>query len=312
MINLKFHWVVSITLLIFLLPTSNIVYGLSPMVNPDCFIEGEILDVNFAETVDYSEPNLPGPSYPDRFIFNVLINESILSTERPDSPITCDELYPRGEEIEIYIPASEVLDENDFIIGEMIEGEVANMFGAHFTEYSIHPAIILPDPDPIDAINTEVDLKERFPDVSEEIPNGAESVVTQTRNQVADSVQELLQTTDWEGGIGERIREIARTLRSDQEELEESLENVIQRRRAVRFLIGPKYNEIENVERILGRNSYRIEELREIKGQLTDDKNRELLSRQITSLENINSEINGSLIVAKGRFSLFGWFFRLF
>ncbi len=128
---------------------SFFVSALSPIPNPTCFIEGKIVDVNFAEAEDHSLyryddkgeiiAHAPGPQYPDRFVLDILVDQVELVSEI-DSLTTCNELYPIEKEVEIYIPTKDVTDENDLKTGNLIKGEVLKPFAhAYFREYSILP-----------------------------------------------------------------------------------------------------------------------------------------------------------------------------
>ncbi len=139
----------TILLLIALLfGVSFFVSALSPMYVPKCFIKGEIMGVDFFEAYDGSEPMLPAPSYPDRFVLNILIYETKLIGEWEKDYDTCEEMYPVNIKRKIYIPASEV-SENDILIGRIIEGDVNNDFGPNFQKFSLLPEKeIKPEPKP--------------------------------------------------------------------------------------------------------------------------------------------------------------------
>ncbi len=114
------------------------VSALSPLYVPKCLIKGEIMGVDFYEAYDGSEPMLPAPSYPDRFVLNILIYETELIGEWEYDHDTCEEMYPVSKKREIYIPASKI-SENDILIGGIIEGDVNNDFGPNFQKFSLLP-----------------------------------------------------------------------------------------------------------------------------------------------------------------------------
>ncbi len=125
----------SIILLLLVHPFS--VKGLSPMHLPDCFVRGKILNVTFHEAVDLSKPNLPGPSFPDRLVLDLLIREADLIGEWDYEYDTCEELYPIDEEIQIYIAEKDIIDDQKIKEGEVIDGKVVNYFGPFFAEFSV-------------------------------------------------------------------------------------------------------------------------------------------------------------------------------
>jgi DsbC/DsbD-like thiol-disulfide interchange protein len=135
-------------------------------------------------------------------------------------------------------------------------------------------------------------------------------VATQRRSNVATAVQEMLHVADRNGGIGEQVREIAQKQTQNQEKLEVSLQKIQNRNKFVRFFIGQNYGEINNAEKTLEQNREQIKVLNEIKVQLTNEGDEQLLTEQIQTLEEANLEIENSLEVSQEGFSLFGWMFK--
>ncbi len=138
------------------------------------------------------------------------------------------------------------------------------------------------------------------------------ATATQRRSNVANAVQEMLQVANRNGGIGQQVKTIAQTQTQNQEKLEASLQKVQSRVGLAKFFVGPDYDEISNAKKILEQNKEQIEQLNQVKNQLANQGDQQILTEQIKTLEQSNLEIENSLGTAQKGFSLFGWMFRMF
>jgi len=129
---------------------------------------------------------------------------------------------------------------------------------------------------------------------------------------VANAVQQMLQLADRNGGIGEQVRTIAQTQTQNQEKIEANLEKIQSRGGFTKFFIGPNYGEINSAKRALEQNREQIGQLNEIKNQLSNQGDQQILTEQIQALEQTNLQINNSLEESQKEFSLLGWMFRWF
>ncbi|MFA5778406.1 MAG: hypothetical protein WC870_02900 [Candidatus Paceibacterota bacterium] len=145
----------------------------------------------------------------------------------------------------------------------------------------------------------------------EETQNQSELAVTEQRKStVANAVQGMLQVAERNGGIGQQVKVIAQNQNQNQEKLEVSLAKVQDRGGFAKFFIGPNYGEIENAEKILEQNREQVRQLNELKNQLVNQGDEQVLTQQIQALEQANLEIENSLKVERKGFSLFGWLFN--
>jgi len=135
--------------------------------------------------------------------------------------------------------------------------------------------------------------------------------IEQRRSEVANAVQELLQIADRNGGIGQQVRVIAQNQVQNQEELEKSLQQIQNRTKFVKFFVGPNYNEINKAKKILEQNREQINQLNQIKNQISDQNDIQNLNQQIQVLEQINLEIEKFLETSQKGFSLFGWLSKI-
>lgn len=137
-------------------------------------------------------------------------------------------------------------------------------------------------------------------------------VVEQRKSEVADAVQEILQITEKDSEIGQKIKIITQTQTQNQEKLETSLQKVQNRGGLTKFFVGPDYGEINNTKKLLEKNREQVKQLDEVQNQLTNKSAKQKLTEQVQLLEQTNQEIENSLNTPQKGFSLFGWIFRLF
>ncbi len=133
---------------------------------------------------------------------------------------------------------------------------------------------------------------------------------TQRRSQVANAVQQILQLADRNGGIGEQVKTIAQTQTQNQERIEANLEKIQNRSGFAKFFIGPNYGEINSAKKALEQNKEQIKRLNEVKNQLSNQGDQQILTEQIRTLEQVDLQINNSLEESQKGFSLFGWMFK--
>jgi len=141
--------------------------------------------------------------------------------------------------------------------------------------------------------------------------NGSQ-ISEQRRSTVANTVQQLLQVADRNGGIGEQVRLIAQAQNQNQEELEERIEKIENRKGLAKFLIGPNYGQINKANKVLEQNKEQIEELNQLKNQVVSSGDEQVINEQVQLLEQINLQIQNSLEQAEKGFSLLGWMLKLF
>jgi len=152
-----------------------------------------------------------------------------------------------------------------------------------------------------DAINTD-----------DKNDNEDESISDDHRDVVASFVQSLLMVADREGGIGERVREIARTQNDSASTTARALKKVENRGALRTFFFGSDYKNLGAIRSEIAKTSANIEKLKTLLNQTTNDTDRAQLNTQITALEAEQAKIDTFVKDHEDTFSLFGWFNRLF
>jgi hypothetical protein len=138
------------------------------------------------------------------------------------------------------------------------------------------------------------------------------AVVEQRRSNVANAVQEMLLVAERDAGIGQQLKTIAQAQNQNQEKLEAGLQKVQSRSNFATFFIGPNYGEINRAQKLIEQNREQINQLNQIKNQLSDQADAQNLNQQIQTLEQANLQIENSFQNTQKGFSLFGWMFKLF
>ncbi|OGF25091.1 hypothetical protein A2303_05715 [Candidatus Falkowbacteria bacterium RIFOXYB2_FULL_47_14] len=134
----------------------------------------------------------------------------------------------------------------------------------------------------------------------------------QRRSRVANAVEQMLQVAERNHGVGQQIRTIAQNQDQNQKEIETTLEHAKNNRgNAVwRFFFGPnKY--IYMAENKLAAHAEKLEELKELASQITNEADAEILDEQIEIMEQAKTELAGEIKEEGRGFGLFGWLNKL-
>jgi hypothetical protein len=120
------------------------------------------------------------------------------------------------------------------------------------------------------------------------------------RSEVADFVKHLNEVADIEeGGIGKQVRIVARAQSLSAEKVASLSNDVKGRSDLIRFLIGPKSDDLDEIQEEIAANNARIAILNKIIGQVDDADIKSMLAEQVTVLEqetaNLTSFVNGEL-----------------
>lgn len=134
----------------------------------------------------------------------------------------------------------------------------------------------------------------------------------QRRSQVANAVQAMLLVADRTGGIGEQVRVIARNQNQNQEEINASLNKVQNRNKTAKFFIGANYKELNNAQKLLEQNKVQLQKLMELKAEIQNEGDLQVLENQIQLLNQVNAQIQNELNSENQGFSLLGWLFKRF
>lgn len=131
-------------------------------------------------------------------------------------------------------------------------------------------------------------------------------------SDVATQVETLLTNKTMKGGIGERVKQIATEQKQAQEQVKSDLDQVENRQGLLKSLIGPDYKALKSMEDQVEENQLRIEKLMELKTQLTNQSEIEMIEATIQALTEQNTQLQETVIGETQSKSMFGWLFRYF
>lgn len=143
--------------------------------------------------------------------------------------------------------------------------------------------------------------------------NSARSAMAaQKMSVVAEKVEELISSTGLKGGIGDQVRVIAQEQKQAQTQIKVQLSKVESRQGLMKSLIGPDYKALKTMRQQLEQNHVKIQQLQQLKLELTNEADKTMLQETIQALidQNTNLSETSSMEVKSG--SMLGWLFRLF
>ena len=133
------------------------------------------------------------------------------------------------------------------------------------------------------------------------------------RSTVANFVQSLLNVADREkGGIGEQVRVIAQEQEKNKEKTADSIEAIQKRNKIKTLLIGTDYKNVGALRSEMVQVRNRIDQLTRVVEQAKTPEDKTVLEEQIQTMEQEAVDIEAFLKANESKFSLFGWFVKLF
>lgn len=134
----------------------------------------------------------------------------------------------------------------------------------------------------------------------------------ENRSEVAARVQTLLDIADRDGGIGQDVRDIARTYASSSERADEAKASVERRPGWLTFIIGSDYGNLGKIRSEIATTQNDISRLTNARERTTDASVKTALDVQIQALVESASSTEAYVKAHESSFSIFGWFFKLF
>lgn len=132
----------------------------------------------------------------------------------------------------------------------------------------------------------------------------------QTTQETVNQLQNM-QGESLKNGNGEQIQQIIQEQTQSQERVQEQVYKLESRNGFVRWLIGPNYGAINEIEKEMEQNRERIMLLEQLEIQIQNTADQTQIQAVIQALTEQNTALQDQINNAK-RFSLFGWLFRLF
>ncbi len=133
------------------------------------------------------------------------------------------------------------------------------------------------------------------------------------KSVVSDFVQGLLNVADKEKGTrGEQIKNIAKEQDGNKNDIADKIEKIKERSKFKTFLIGTDYRTIGQLRSEIAKTDNQIEQLSKIVDQTTNVDTKKVLQDQISNLKQQQAKVTNFLDVNAQKFSLFGWFAKMF
>jgi hypothetical protein len=139
------------------------------------------------------------------------------------------------------------------------------------------------------------------------------------RSTVSNFVQSLLQVSDKEKGIGEQVKTVAQEMEriaNQQKESENAtigaMEKIQNRSKVKTFFIGTDYKNLGNLRSEMVQTRNRLEQTNRLIEKVQNEGDKTELQNQIKTLEQEQTKIENFVKTQESKFSLFGWFVKLF
>ena len=121
-----------------------------------------------------------------------------------------------------------------------------------------------------------------------------------------------MQVADREGGIGQQVRVIAQQQNQSASTTIQAMEKVQTRSKIKAFLFGSDYKNLGALRNEMVQTRNRLEQLNRLMENVQNERDKTELQNQIQTLEQEQTSIESFIKVQEGKFSLFGWFVKLF
>lgn len=131
-------------------------------------------------------------------------------------------------------------------------------------------------------------------------------------SEIAKSVEEILTTKTLRGGIGDQIKVIAQEQKQSQDQIKTQIDKIDRRGSFLKSLIGPDYEALKKLEVQLIQNELRIQQLAELKNQLTNSGDIAMVQETINALVEQNVSLQEMMAAENKIGGMFGWLFKLF
>jgi len=140
-----------------------------------------------------------------------------------------------------------------------------------------------------------------------------EQANVQLHQNIMDTfVQNLLQVANRENGIGAQIRTIAQEQNQSASTTVQAMEKIQTRSQFKTFLIGNDYKNLGELRSEMVKTQNRLQQLNQIMENTNNASDKTQLQDQVQTLEQEQTKIESFVKEQDSKFSLFGWFVRMF
>lgn len=132
------------------------------------------------------------------------------------------------------------------------------------------------------------------------------------KSEVASFVHNLKEIGGIEGGIGQQVNVVAQAQDATVAKVESSINDINSRNGFVKFLVGPSYGSIAEIQTAITENQARIKVLTDLVAQVADPVVKQVLQDQIKNFQQENAKLQTFVIESEDGFSMFGWLVKIF
>lgn len=171
---------------------------------------------------------------------------------------------------------------------------------------------------------TETTEKATSKDALSETPENASSSIDEGMNDqngltaeehrstVASFVKSLLRVADREDGIGDQVREVAKSQNDSATTTAEAIDKVKSKGGISTFFFGSDYKNLGALRSEISKTQNNIDQLKNALTKVTNATDKAELSIQIKALEDSQVKVSAFVDAHENTFSMFGWLVRMF
>jgi len=142
--------------------------------------------------------------------------------------------------------------------------------------------------------------------------SGAQRVLNDSMSSVAQQVQKLLSTQSAAGGIGDQVREWAKTQDQSQIRIQAHVTKIESKTGLARSLFGPNYGLLNALKQEMQQNQVRVQQLEELKLKLTNPTDITNVQEMIALLQQESTALQEKISSEEAAGGVFGWLVKLF
>ncbi len=141
---------------------------------------------------------------------------------------------------------------------------------------------------------------------------GSKKGLSETRSSVAQQIQELLGTQSAAGGIGDQVKQWARTQQQSELKIQEHLSKIEGKTGLARSLFGPNYGSLNALKQEMNQNRVRVQQLEQLKLKLTNQSDITNVQEMIELLNQENTALQEKINLEEADGGVLGWLVKLF
>lgn len=161
-------------------------------------------------------------------------------------------------------------------------------------------------------LQTNEEVDEEINKETNENSQGRSDTARQNMSNVAQKVEELLESRETQSGIGQQVKTIAQQQKQAQGEIGNQLEKLESRQGLMKRLFGADRKAIKNLKKQVEQNQQRIQALQELQNQVTNQAEEAQIQELVQALVSQNTALEEQIQAEEQITGIFGWLLKLF